>query len=63
MWKVIDKDDITYLIKGFTFMFFLACIYGFYEKLFQNNPIVEYEMSLAGDPDRVIDFLVTDDPN
>lgn len=63
MWKIIDKDDITYLIKGFTFMFFLACIYGFYEKLFQNNPIVEYEMSLAGDSDRVIDFLVTDDSN
>ena len=61
MWKVIDKDDITYLIKGFTFMFLLACIYGFYEKLFQNNPIVEFEMSLAGDSDRVIDFMVTDD--
>ena len=63
MWKVIGKDDIPYLIKGFTFMFLLACIYGFYEKLFQNNPIVEYEMSLAGDSDRVIDFLVTDDSN
>ena len=63
MWKVIDKDDITYLIKGFTFIFLLACIYGFYEKLFQNNPIVEYEVSLAGDSDRVIDFLVTDDIN
>ena len=63
MWKVIDKDDITYLIKGFTFMFFLACIYGFYEKLFQNNPIVEYEMSMMSDSDRAIDFLVEDDLN
>lgn len=63
MWKVIDKDDITYLIKGFTFMLLLSCIYGFYEKLFQNNPIVEYEMSMMSDSDRAIDFLVEDDLN
>ena len=61
MWKVIDKDDIIYLIKGFTFMFFLACTYGFYEKVSQNNPIVLYEMSLMSDSDIAIDFLVEDD--
>lgn len=63
MWKVIDKDDIGYLMKGFTLMFFLACIYAFYEKLFQNNPIVEYEMSLMSDSEKAIDFLVEEDPN
>lgn len=61
MWKVIDRNDIRYLLKGFTFMFFLACAYGVYEKVAQNNPIVLYEMSLMGDSDRAIDFLVTDD--
>lgn len=61
MWKVIDINDLDYLVKGFTFMFLLACIYGFYEKLTQSNPIVLYEMTLMGDSDRMIDFLVTDD--
>lgn len=63
MWKVIDKDDIQYLIKGFTFMFFLACLYGFYEKITQSNPIVLYELSLMDGSDKAIDFLVTDDEN
>lgn len=63
MWKVIDKDDIGYLMKGLTFMFFLACIYGFYEKFFQNNPIVKYELSLMSNSEKAIDFLVEDDPN
>lgn len=61
MWKVIDSNDIRYLLKGFTFMFFLACAYGVYEKVTQNNPIVLYEMSLMQGSDRMIDFLVTDD--
>lgn len=61
MWKVIDRKDIPYLLKGFTLMSFLACVYGFYEKLTQNNPLVLYEMTLMGDSDRAIDFLVTDD--
>lgn len=61
MWKVIDVKDIRYLIKGFTLMFFLACAYGFYEKVTQNNPIVLYEMTLMGDSDRMINFLVEDD--
>ena len=63
MWKVIDKNDIRYLLKGFTLMFFLACLYGFYEKVTQDNPIVLYEMSLMQGSDRMIDFLVQDDAN
>lgn len=63
MWKVVDRNDIRYLLKGFTFMFFLACAYGFYEKVAQDNPIVLYEMSLMQGSDRMIDFLVTDDVN
>lgn len=63
MWKVIEKEDIPYLIKGFNIMFFLACLYGFYEKITQDNPIVLYELSLMDGSDRAIDFLVTDDVN
>ena len=63
MWKVVDKKDIGYIIKGLSFMFFLSCIYAFFEKVTQTNPIQAYEMTLVQDSSRVIDFLVTDDAN
>lgn len=63
MWKVIDKDDIPFLLRGLTFMFFISCIYAFYEKFAQTNPIQVYELTLVQDSNRAIDFLVTDDIN
>lgn len=63
MWKVIDRKDIVYLVKGLSFMFFLSCIYAFYEKFTQSNPIQQYEVTLVNDASRAIDFLVMDDPN
>lgn len=39
MWKIIDRRDVGYIIKGLAFMFFLSCIYAFYEKFTQANPI------------------------
>lgn len=61
MWKVIDRRDIPYLLKGFAVVFVLAGIYGFYEKITQTNPIVLYEMTLNTDASRQIDFLCADD--
>lgn len=61
MWKVVDRQDIPYLLKGFAVVFVLAGIYGFYEKLTQTNPIVLYEMTLNTDASRQIDFLCADD--
>jgi hypothetical protein len=61
MWKIIKKDDISYLFTGFTIMFLLSCIYGFYEKMTQSNPLILYTMSLIEDSDRMIDFLVAED--
>ncbi len=61
MWKVIDRRDIPYLLKGFAVVFVLSCIYGFYEKITQTNPIVLYEMTLNTDASRQIDFLCADD--
>lgn len=63
MWKIIDKEDIGYIIKGLAFMFLLSCIYAFYEKLTQTNPIQNYELTLVNDASRAINFLVTDDIN
>ena len=63
MWKVIDRNDIGYIIKGMSIMFFLSCIYAFYEKFMQTNPIQAYELTLVNDASRAIDFLVTDDIN
>lgn len=61
MWKVIDRKDIVYLVKGLSFMFFLSCIYAFYEKFTQTNPIQEFEKTLVTDASRAIDFLSTGD--
>lgn len=61
MWKVIDRRDIPYLLKGFAVIFVLACAYGFFEKITQTNPIVLYEQTLNTDVSRQIDFLCPDD--
>lgn len=61
MWKIIDRRDVGYIIKGLAFMFFLSCIYAFYEKFTQTNPIQKYELTLVADASRAIDFLVEDD--
>ena len=63
MWKVIDRKDIPFLLKGFAVVFILAGLYGFFEKITQTNPIVAYEMTLNTDASRQIDFLVSDDEN
>lgn len=63
MWKIIDRKDIEYIVKGVTMMFFLSCLYAFYEKVTQTNPIQKYELTLVADASRAIDFLVTDDVN
>lgn len=56
MWKVIDRRDISFLVLGFTFVYLLTCIYGFYEKSTLSNPLMIYEQSLMGNSDRTIDF-------
>lgn len=63
MWKIIDREDIGYIIKGLTFMFFLSCMYAFYEKFTLTNPIQKYELTLVNDASRAIDFLASDDIN
>ena len=63
MWKIINRKDIEYIIKGLAFMFLLSCVYAFYEKFTHTNPIQNYELTLVTDKSRAIDFLVTDDIN
>lgn len=63
MWKVVDRRDFAYLLKGLSVMFLISCLYAFYEKTTHNNPIQQYETTLVNDASRAIDFLVDDDPN
>lgn len=63
MWKIVDKNDFAYLLKGLSIMFFISCVYAFYEKFTHSNPIQQYEVTLVNDASRAIDFLVADDPN
>lgn len=57
MWKVINRKDIQYLLKGFAIVFVLSCVYGFYEKNLLYNPIILYEQTLNTDVSRVIDYV------
>lgn len=49
IWKVIEVKDLKLLLKGFSIVFVIACIYGLFEKITLLNPLRDYEESLAGD--------------
>lgn len=48
IWKVVNIDDLKLLLKGFSLVFIIACIYGLFEKITLLNPLRDYEESLAG---------------
>lgn len=47
MWKyIVGKEDVVFILKGFTFLLVLLCVYGIFEKIFHVNPLIEYEIGL-----------------
>lgn len=54
--NVKEKKDYLFLLKGFVVIFFLSCIYGFYESYIQENPLYDYEISFVKDLDKVVNF-------
>lgn len=46
MWKTINKrEDFEFLFKGITLIVLFACLYIFYEKITQLNPILDYKIT------------------
>ena len=46
IWKVVNtKEDFAFLFKGLTVIILFACIYIFYEKITNNNFIMNYKLS------------------
>lgn len=58
IWKnLTSKEDVYFLVKGFTIAFFITCIYGFYEHSILDNPLANYEMTLVKDQSRALNFM------
>ncbi|PRD46851.1 O-antigen ligase family protein [Sphingobacterium haloxyli] len=57
MWEIVRrKSDWVFLFNSITVCIFITCLYGYYEKVTQSNPLVAYEMTLVDDSSRAIDF-------
>lgn len=57
VWKVVNsREDFSFLIRGLCIAMAITCLYGFYEKIIQANPLVAYETTLVQDSSKVLDF-------
>ncbi len=57
MWRLINtKEDLQFLIRGFTFAFLICGLYELYEVATQSNPLADYESTLVTDASRAVDF-------
>src|SRR5690606_26575469 len=57
IWDIVKrKSDWIFLFNSITICVFLTCLYGYYEKVTQSNPLVVYESTLVNDSSRAIDF-------
>lgn len=47
LWSVLRKEeDIVFLVMGFSYVFIILGLYGFYEKITESNPFMDYVISL-----------------
>lgn len=57
MWRIINtKNDLIFLLRGFTLLFLVSGIYELYEIATESNPLAAYETTLVQDQSRAIDF-------
>lgn len=62
LWKLVTSGkDIKFIYKTISFVFFISCIYCFYEFFTKTNPVIEYGISLVQDPSKIVDFRYTAD--
>jgi hypothetical protein len=57
LWCVLrEREDVSFLINGFVYIFIILGLYGFYEKLMGANPWMDYLISL-NPQNRVIQWI------
>lgn len=57
MWRTINtKEDLEFLLKGFTILFLCFGFYELYEIVTNTNPLSDYELTLVTDASKAIDF-------
>jgi len=62
IWKVLtDKKDYIFFLKGLILFFLIAGLYGIFESITHTNPLMDYEISIAGQGDKVLDFSYGED--
>lgn len=62
IWILLcTKKDYIFFLKGVSLVFFFSVVYGLYEAYTHTNPLMDYELSIAGTGSRVLDFAVGED--
>lgn len=61
IWAVVERDkEFRLLFLGISAVFLFATIYGLFESLTSSNPLMDYEVTLNGDPEKALDFSSDD---
>ena len=62
MWKTLNtKKDYLFLFKGITLIVLFACLYIFFEKITQLNPVLDYKITCTSNGITTYrDFIATD---
>jgi hypothetical protein len=61
-WRIIRDDlEITFFLKGLFALFLCLFLYGFFEKLFIANPIMEYEQALNASGAKVVNWAYSEE--
>jgi hypothetical protein len=60
LWCVLrEKEDIVFLVMGFSYIFIILGLYGFYEKYTGVNPLMDYQV-LLNPSYKVIEWVYSD---
>lgn len=56
IWRLVEtKEDYCKLFKWFTLVLFITVIYGFAEFIMKSNPLQQYEQTIIGNSERLVD--------
>lgn len=62
VWEILSKENIIYGIWSLSIVCFMACLYAFFEKEIEMNPLYAYELLLAGDRGLDSQYEIIADP-
>ena len=57
IWQLVETDsDFFWIIKWLTFIIIITCIYGIFEYITKQNPVLNYEISLVSDVSKITNW-------